>query len=170
MRDLKRISKKLAYILRHNPKAFGIELDNEGWVSISEIEAKAKIKRNEILQVVKTQRKKRFEIKGGRIRALYGHTCIRLKYQPVEPPDVLYHGTSPESAERILKEGLKPMKRQYVHLSRSVDDAIEVGRRHAKRPFVLKVRAREAYKKGIPFYLAGDTYLAPYVPPEFIEV
>ncbi len=32
----------------------------------------------------------------------------------------LYHGTSPEVLSSILDNGLKPMGRRYVHLSRSV--------------------------------------------------
>lgn len=170
MESLRKISKKLAYILRHNPGNFGIKLDEEGWADISEIEEKAGIRRADILRVVNSQRKKRFEVKDGKIRALYGHTCIKLKYRPVEPPNFLYHGTSPERAKQIIEKGLKPMRRHYVHLSQSVEGALEVGRRHSRTPVVIKVMAKEAFRNGIPFYLAGDTYLTPYLPPQFLEL
>jgi putative RNA 2'-phosphotransferase len=34
-----------------------------------------------------------------------------------KPPAILYHGTSPSAAKNIMSEGLRPMNRQYVHLS-----------------------------------------------------
>ena len=41
-----------------------------------------------------------------------------------EPPDVL----------SILREGLKPMTRQYVHLSADIETALSVGARPRPRP------------------------------------
>ncbi len=170
MRELKKISKKLSYILRHNPGAFGLILDKEGWVPMEEIERKAGIRKKDIYRVVRHQRKRRFEIRGGKIRALYGHSVMKLSYPEVEPPLILYHGTSPERALRILKEGLKPIGRHYVHLSMSRDEAKLVGLRHSKRPVILMVRAREAYRKGIKFYKAGDLFLSDPIPPKFLEM
>ena len=31
------ISKAVSYALRHNPSAFGLELDSEGWVSVGDL-------------------------------------------------------------------------------------------------------------------------------------
>ena len=62
--------------------------------------------------------KRRHEVVGDRIRALYGHSLPgKLRRETAKPPAMLFHGTSPEAAEKILREGLKPMRRQYVHLS-----------------------------------------------------
>ncbi|WP_420340975.1 RNA 2'-phosphotransferase [Tepidanaerobacter syntrophicus] len=38
-------------------------------------------------------------------------------------PQILYHGTTPKSAENILKTGLKPCGRQYVHLFSDIKQA-----------------------------------------------
>jgi len=167
--ELRCISKRLSYILRHDPEKFGITLDDEGWASIEEIERKAGIKKEDIYKVVEKQDKIRFEIKEGKIRALYGHSFIKIPYTSIEPPSVLFHGTTRENALRILKEGLNPMGRHYVHLSVSKKDALRVGLRKTRKPVIIKINASKAYKSGIEFYRAGDVYLTNYIPPEFLE-
>jgi len=77
---LRRISKTLSYILRHNPGKFGITLEPEGWVPLSELSRKAGISVDEILEVLRHQEKRRFEVQGGKIRALYGHSVMALRY------------------------------------------------------------------------------------------
>ncbi len=119
---------------------------------------------------MKNQRKKRFEIKGDKIRALYGHSVLKVSYKESEPPEFLYHGTSRKNVKKILKEGLKPMKRKYVHLSLSKEEASRVGKRHDRNPQILLILSKKAYKKGIKFYKAGDIYLCEYLPPEFIKI
>ena len=87
------------------------------------------------------------------------------------PPRVLYHGTSPDALEAIRREGLRPMERQYVHLSPDPETTIRVGARHAERPVVLTVRAAEAYAVGVEFYRADEAvYLVKRVPAEFLAV
>jgi putative RNA 2'-phosphotransferase len=62
--------------------------------------------------------KQRHELRDGRIRALYGHsTSRRIKKVAKQPPEILYHGTDAKVASLIILEGLKPIARQYVHLS-----------------------------------------------------
>jgi len=119
---------------------------------------------------VKNQRKRRFEIKNDRIRALYGHSVLKISYKESEPPEFLYHGTSRKNVKKILKEGLKPMKRRYVHLSLSKEEALKVGKRHDRNPQILLILSKKAYKNRIKFYKAGNVYLSEYIPPEFIKV
>ncbi len=115
--------------------------------------------------------KKRHELRDGRIRALYGHsTPHRLLEESVEPPQALYHGTSPKVVEQIKREGLKPMVRQYAHLSIDKVTAEQVGRRRAKTPAVSRVRANAAYLSGISFYRGNElVWIADAVPSTFIE-
>jgi putative RNA 2'-phosphotransferase len=114
--------------------------------------------------------RRRFEVEEGRIRARYGHSIDQpIAYEPVAPPQVLYHGTSPERVASIFQEGLKPMTRQYVHLSSSPQTASQVGTRHAREPLILTILASEAHASGIEFYQADETvFLAKSVPAEFI--
>ena len=68
----------------------------------------------------------------------------------------------------ILKEGLKPMRRQFVHLSKSQEDAFCVGLRHTQKPAILKIFARKAYLEGTEFFKESNTYLAKFIPKEYI--
>ncbi len=171
MRDrLIKLSKKLSYILRHDPLKFGINLDKDGYALIDELCEKAKINKNDIFELLKRGGKKRFEIKENKIRALYGHSFIKIEYEEIEPPEFLYHGTKRANLEKILKEGLKPMNRKYVHLSVNKEEALRVGKRHDKTPVILLILSKEAYNKGIKFFKSGDIYLCEYLPPQFIKV
>jgi len=113
----------------------------------------------------------RFELAGGRIRARYGHSRPEVAAPaPAPPPVLLYHGTSPAAAARILAEGLRPMRRRYVHLAVDPATARRVGARHAKEPRLLGVRAAAAAAAGVRFFPAvPGIWLADPVPPAFIE-
>jgi putative RNA 2'-phosphotransferase len=122
--------------------------------------------------MIEASTKRRHEIKDGRIRALYGHSLPgKLKRTPATPPSVLYHGTAPDVVSIIKSSGLLPMGRQYVHLSVDEATAVEVGRRKASRPTVLRVLAADAHAKGIRFYEGNEkVWLADHVPAEFIVI
>ena len=180
-RRLMKLSKFLALILRHQPERVALPLDEEGWTSFSEVMEIVKglpnfrwANRADVLQVVEGKGgddKRRFEVQGNRIRARYGHSFAQpIVYEPCTPPPILYHGTSPDALESIRREGLRPMERQYVHLSPDTETAIRVGARHDSQPVVLTVRAAKARAAGVEFYQADEAvYLAKQVPPEFVD-
>jgi len=62
---------------------------------------------------------------------------------------VLYHGTTPESASKILEGGLKSMNCRKVHLSTTKNIARKVGKRRTSNPIILVIDARKARKEGI---------------------
>ena len=95
---------------------------------------------------------------------------MKIYKEPAVPPARLFHGTAPESAERILDQGLKPMNRQYVHLSADVETAREVGRRKSRQPVVLSIDAGLAYQEGVHFYHGNQmVWLTDHVPPRYIN-
>ncbi len=189
-RRLVKLSKFLALILRHQPERFALRLDEEGWASLAEVMEILHglpnfrwATRADVMEIVERgagDGKRRFEVQEGRIRARYGHSLAQpVVYEPCEPPIVLYHGTSPAALDAIRREGLRPMERQYVHLSPDVETALRVGARHDEAPdgflsggpVVLTVRAAEAHAAGIEFYRADDAvYLARCVPAEFLDI
>lgn len=115
------------------------------------------VTRDDVLEMMRVNTKRRHEVDGGRIRALYGHSVPeRIERPVVRPPEILFHGTTPAAAEAILREGLRPMQRQHVHLSASVETALRVGGRRARRPVLLQVRARDAADAGVRFFVGGD--------------
>jgi putative RNA 2'-phosphotransferase len=173
-----KISKFLSFVLRHKPEAIGLTLDDQGWAYIDELINKAKqsgevttLDRALIQEVVDTNNKKRFVISedGQRIRAAQGHSIdVDLQLKPVKPPEFLYHGTATRFLDSILKEGLKPQQRQYVHLSKDIETATAVGQRYGK-PVILKIKAQLMYEQGFTFYLAENgVWLTDSVPPTFL--
>ncbi len=169
------VSKFLSGLLRHFPHSFGLSVDEEGWAKLEDVERVVKerhgVGRREIELIVRFDPKGRFEIKNGRIRARYGHSIkVRVDWsEGSDIPDVLYHGTHPKNVESILKEGLKPMRRREVHLSETVEDAIEVGRRHHPIPAVLAIDAKRMIEEGFRIRKKGKVYTTDYVPPEYIK-
>ena len=172
----------MSYALRHDPGALDLVLDGEGWVPIDDL-LKAIVSRprwhwiqaEHIHEVVETCDKKRYERKGDSLRARYGHSkAARPTYEPVEPPEHLYHGTPRGYLPAIRMEGLKAMSRQYVHLSTTPDMARQVGSRRDKKPVILTIRAGEACASGIRFGKPSEgmegVWLAERIPPAFIEV
>jgi putative RNA 2'-phosphotransferase len=172
------ISRAVSHALRHEPWLYELEVDDEGWTSLEDVLAALRrlraewreLAKDDLARMIETSSKRRHEIQTDRIRALYGHSIVgKLKKTPCTPPDILYHGTAPDSVFHIESTGLQPMKRQYVHLS--VDDAMamEVGRRKATYPIILRVQAADAHANGIHFYEGNEkVWLADHVPPEFI--
>ncbi len=174
------LSKEISYALRHAPWEYELELDSEGYVPVSQLLDAINSGKNysrpiiasDLTRIINTFDKKRFEIKGDNIRALYGHTIPMHIYKaPIAPPDVLYHGTTHKAVDVILIEGLKPMRRQYVHLSVDIDTAVRVGSRRDSSPVILKIDAKKASSSGIVFYEGNDkVVLADFVPSEYITI
>ena len=156
---------------------YELELDEEGWTAVSALldglhsrKRWRDIAEADLQRIVGGQAKQRYEMENGRIRALYGHsTDAKIRKEAAEPPAILYHGTAPKTAQLILKDGLKPMNRQYVHLSADMEMANMVGQRKDGRPIILHVDAGKAHEQGVVFYKGNErVWLADYVPPEFI--
>lgn len=179
MTDLKRLSKFVSTILRHRATDFGVELDERGFTDYTTLRALVQSRSHDqytdadwdTIVNASADGKKRFEVADGRIRALYGHSRVNpVVYDPVTPPEVLYHGTTAQAAKAIRREGLRSMKRQYVHLSANTERAINVAQRRADGTVLLVIRAGEAHRSGIEFHCPeAEHYLAKSVPVTFID-
>lgn len=169
-----KISKQMAYLLRHDPS--GMEISDEGFVPLPKLlsqlrERWPELRREDVRDIVETDPKGRYEIWEEKIRARYGHSIDVDPSLNEAEEDVLYHGTTSEASKKILEEGLKPKGRQKVHLSKDIEDAMEVGRRRAKKPVILEVDVSSAEEAGIEVERASDkVYVADRVPPEFISL
>lgn len=194
--DVKRkqesLSKLISHALRHEPDKYGLELDTEGWVEMENLIQTLRQKDSgwqslryyDVLRMIDASEKKRHEVKTQRIgpeykntyrwfiRAKYGHSIEGNIYQEkIEPPEILYHGTTDTALEDILIDGLKPMGRQYVHLSGEIGEAIRVGKRRQESPRILKVNASQAFKNNVNFYRGNDKiWLSDEIAPEYIEL
>lgn len=176
--DLNDLSRAVSHALRHEPWLYELELDEAGWVETTALLDALRQERADwaalgeadLGRMISASAKQRHEMRDGRIRALYGHsTPQKLTKVPATPPALLYHGTAPDAVTDIRAAGLLPMRRQYVHLSVDVGMAEQVGRRKARQPVILLVRAGEACASGVVFYRGNDAvWLADHVPARFI--
>lgn len=174
------LSKEISYALRHRPDEYGLTLDEDGYVFIDDLlrglNARGHHGRNitkeDLGKALAVSDKQRHEINGDMIRALYGHTVEgKIAKEECIPPDILYHGTTPKAYPRIQEEGLKRMKRQYVHLSPDLETATKVAKRRTDTPVILVVEAKKAYEEGVKFYLGIDCiYLSDDIPSKYLKV
>ncbi len=178
--NYRQLSKTLSLALRHRPELFGLKLDDDGWVDVnvmlSALQTHNRKWQNldiaDVQKMMAQASKQRFEVQDGRIRALYGHSAKNsVQKTPSEPPAYLWHGAPQSAVSAIQENGLKPMRRQFVHMAVQQNMANQVAQRKGEAVILLKVAALEAYQSGYPFYLGNDNvWLADFVPPEFIEV
>lgn len=171
-----KLSKTIAFALRHDPSAFELTMSTSGWVSIQEL-AKAfsghfqeKVTVEQILEIVALDAKKRYAVSGNKIRASQGHSFpVDLGIAAQTPPAVLYHGTVQIALDSIFELGLIPRSREFVHLSAMVDTATQVGARRGS-PIILEIAALEASQAGVEFFLSdNNVWLARAVPAKFIK-
>ena len=173
----KRISKYLSLVLRHKPEVIGLNLDENGWADVEELQEKcAKQNRDfslkELDEIVETNDKKRFIFNEDktRIRANQGHSIdIDLALKPQQPPEFLYHGTAEANLTSIFEKGIEKRSRQHVHLSQDKETATKVGIRHGK-PLILIIKTKEMYDDGIEFYLSeNNVWLTDFVNAKYIS-
>jgi putative RNA 2'-phosphotransferase len=179
------LSKLMSALLRHIPWEAGLRVDEEGWIHVDELVKGIRerwrnralyswVTRDHVIAVALLDPKGRFELSpnADRIRAVYGHSIrVRIKYRVEEnPPTQLYHATPKENVKSILSEGLKPMKRLYVHLALNPSDALEAGFRHGREVVLLSIDTRCLKAHGIPVLRASPRiFLVERVPPGCIK-
>ena len=175
--DLKKIGRYISYLLRHHPEEAGLTLDEHGWAEVSAlIEAVAKTNpgftRETLDEIVATNNKQRYSYSEDKtlIRANQGHSIpVDVELPEAVPPEFLWHGTGDKFVESINKTGLISKSRLYVHLSKDIETAVQVGSRHGK-PFVYRVKTGEMSRDGYIFYLSvNGVWLTKEVPPKYLS-
>ncbi len=176
MIDLVSTGKFISLILRHKPETIGIALDEHGWADVEELIAGVQKTRpgfnREILEeIVRTNNKQRYSFNEDhtKIRANQGHSiAVDVELKEEKPPEILYHGTGEKSAPSIREQGLVPQSRLYVHMSKDISTAIQVGSRHGK-PVVFTVQSGRMYDAGFKFWISENgVWLTKEVPPEYL--
>lgn len=175
-RDLNSTSKFISLILRHNPKAIGITLDEHGWANVEElIEGIQKTRQFDmemLEEIVRTDQKQRYSFNEDKrlIRANQGHSIpVDVELPVTVPPEHLYHGTGQKYVESIKRSGLIPKSRLYVHLSGDIDTAMKVGSRHGQ-PVAYRIRSGQMQRDGYVFYRSvNGVWLTKEVPVKYME-
>lgn len=158
-----RLGRFISMVLRHHPEQIGIALDREGWADtqalLDGITASGRSIDMETLErIVRENNKQRYSFNEdkSKIRANQGHTVhVDIKMEILDPPDRLYHGTATRFLDSIKRDGIKRMKRIYVHLSKDVETAVNVGRRHGK-PVVLVIDTKAMREDGYLFRITAN--------------
>lgn len=172
-----KLSKKMSYLLRHSTEPRYV--DEYGWADIVDIikelrKREPKFNLSTLEQIVTEDEKGRYSFDDShtRIRANQGHSIpnIHVEMSQPEPPELLYHGTATRFLDSIMNEGLKPMSRQFVHISPDYETAVKVGNRHGKT-VVLEFRAKDFVADGNELYLsANGVWQAKFVPAKYLAV
>ena len=178
-KELSSLSRIMAGALRHFPEKLGLMMDGKGWVDITSlIESIGSgrsgfnwLRIHHVKAVVKTDERGRYQIDGGMIRATYGHSInVILDDLPIAEIDKFYYPVSEEEADIILERGLHPIDRKKVHLSGSIEKAIEAGRVRSDEPQILLIDGKKAKSDGIKIYKAGkDVYITEGINPEYLS-
>ena len=172
----KKKSRFLSLVLRHEPEAAGVALDEAGWVAVDELlagcaRAGVPITGDELREIVRTSDKQRFALSddGARIRANQGHSVeVELGYASAEPPAVLWHGTAEKHVGSIRTQGVHKGARHHVHLSETRETAVAVGRRHGKL-VLLRIDAAGMHAAGLAFFRTPNgVWLTDHVPVEYL--
>ncbi|MGD1848052.1 MAG: RNA 2'-phosphotransferase [Salibacteraceae bacterium] len=175
---LKRSSKFLSLVLRHQPEKIGLQLSSDGWAEVDPLldkmqQAGLEINLELLQKVVSENDKQRFTFNENqtRIRANQGHSIsVDLQLAPALPPDLLFHGTADRFWSSIQVEGLTKRSRQHVHLSADRETASKVGRRHGKL-LLLLIDAVAMHQQGHLFYQSKNgVWLTRAVPPQFLSI
>lgn len=173
-----RLSVFISLVLRHQPEAAGITLDEHGWACVEDLISGINgtgrtIDMGRLEEIVRTDAKGRYSFNGDRtlIRANQGHSIpVDVELTEAPPPLILYHGTATRFEPLILEQGLKPMSRLYVHLSKDIETAKKVGQRHGK-PTVFEVDSGRMSRDGCHFYISQNgVWLTKQVKPEYLKL
>ena len=178
-RELNSLGRIIAGVLRHFPEKLGVMIDGHGWVDISEFVEAIGISRSgfhwlrnhHIDAIALTDPKGRYQLDGGMVRATYGHTIdVNLDDLPPADIDEFFYPVTEEEIDIILEGGLNPIDRKNVHLSGSIEKALEAGRVRTEEPLIIKIDGAKAKKDGIEIYHAGkDVYITDRIDAKYIS-
>lgn len=172
-----KISKLISKILRHTAHKENIKMNKSAFVKIDDLLKLHKLKKynitkEDIIHLVKINKKNRFEIVNDKIRARQGHTQELSDYYKLDPLKLLVvftpipntyvvHGTFKENLSSIEKNGLNTSSRKFIHFTlmkkknNKYIQIVESGIRHNTEALII-INIEQAIKEGIVFYQASN--------------
>jgi putative RNA 2'-phosphotransferase len=163
-RELNSLSRIIAGALRHFPDKLRLDMDGHGWVEISQLMDAIGSSRSgfnwlrlhHIQALVATDLRSRYQIDGGMIRAKYGHSIdVNLDDLPITEADELFYPVTEEEADIVLENGIHPIDRKKVHLSTTIEKAVEAGSVRSEHPLIIRVDGLKARENGVEIYQAS---------------
>jgi 2'-phosphotransferase len=179
--DKVRISKRFSMILRHTASETpGLEIRPDGFVALRSILAIPVFAKNRVtVDFVKTMvakdEKTRFSLieESGElfIRANQGHSTkvaellntdeVLTEIRAAGEIPKAVHGTDKQAWDRFIKhEGLKPMKRAFIHFAPGVlgEDDVRSGMRKSSSVYIY-IDTAKAMRDGIKFYRSENNVI-----------
>jgi len=164
-RELNSLSRIIAGALRHFPDKLRLDMDGHGWVEISHlIEAIGSsrsgfnwLRLHHIQALAATDPRGRYQIDGGMIRAKYGHSIdVNLDDLPIADADEFFYPVTEEEADIVLENGIQPIDRKKVHLSTTIEKAVEAGSVRSDHPLIIRVDGEKARENGVEIFQASN--------------
>ena len=159
------ISKSMSYLLRH-----GLEKENinhcNGFVLIDDVigwlqknNTNINVTHDDIENIVKEDKKQRYQLQGNKIRASQGHSIeIEMNFEKLNSIKEVYplvHATYKDSIIPINESGLKSMSRTHIHFASIKTNDFKMIRKDTDTYCVLK----KNYQKDI-FKSENNVYLS----------
>ncbi|KAL3872704.1 hypothetical protein ACJMK2_035911 [Sinanodonta woodiana] len=188
--DIVRLSKTLAFLLRHGAENLGFYFMPGGFLYVDELLRYHKPLKGftleQIKELVRTNDKQRFYLQEddeGRlmIRANQGHTTVveGLDLSPVSDSsevEMVLHGTYYQAWDQIQNTGLSRMNRNHIHFAAGMpgESGVISGMRKSCE-VVIEIDLEKALKARIPFFRsANNVILSPgndegFIPPIFFK-
>ena len=174
--NLTKISRFISLILRHKPEVINIQLDEHGWANVKDliegVSESYDFNMSMLEEIVRTDEKQRYSFNEDKtlIRANQGHSIpVDVELEEAIPPEFLWHGTAKKYVDSINAIGLIPKSRLYVHLSKDIETAITVGKRHGK-VVIYQIASKQMYDNGYKFYLSKNgVWLTKNVPDIYLK-
>jgi putative RNA 2'-phosphotransferase len=124
--EVRQLSRRLSWLLRHGAGERGLAMDQAGWAEISHVLDALGITREQLDLAVRHNDKRRLQVNGDRIRACQGHSlegmpvtreALEASWRTVQPTEPLWHGTEAGAVGSIAADGILPNGRTHVHLA-----------------------------------------------------
>ncbi|XP_016894922.1 tRNA 2'-phosphotransferase 1 [Cynoglossus semilaevis] len=170
------LSKSMSYALRHGAGQMGLNMGEDGFVSVDELLAHPQFRSyslEDIKRVVATNDKQRFKLypnpENGllQIRANQGHSVLvkNLELKPVligspDCPTEAVHGSYLSKWSSIQVQGLSRMKRTHIHLASGLpgEDGVISGMRR-DCDLAVFIDVQKAIADGINFFWSENGVL-----------
>ena len=149
------MSKKLSYLLRHGAIKEGLNITDDGFVSIKDLILFApELNEAIIKQIARDDCKQRFYIKDDCIRANQGHSLdVNVELEVITDPSVIpvvIHGTLKSKWSSIQSTGLHRMKRKYIHFAEGMRKSCDL---------FIYIDTERCMKDGIVFYRSANNVI-----------
>ena len=162
---VRNLSRFITYILGHNPDEFGLVPDRDGFITFKELlwalheePGWSYVRQSSINEVLMSQDRTSFEVKGKSIRSLAGNPQFNLD-RPVEDiPPLIYIPVRRKAHHSVLEKGLSRSDEKPHVFSMHRDMAERIGKRRDKKPVILEVLSAKAMKEGVQFYSFGRLF------------